>query len=751
MSAPRTVRSILRERPEAAIIVSLFALLATIYSLVTPIFEASDEISHYPVIQHIATTGRLPVQQPGVETLWEQEGSQPPLYYLLSVGLTFWIDTSDLEDIRWRNPHAKLGIPLDPDNKNMVIHTDAEAFPWHGTVLAVHLIRFFSIILGTATVILIYRLARTIWPEARWVAALAAALAAFNPMFLFISGSVNNDNLTILLSTWTLLLCVRIIQSGFTRTRAVTLAVVLALATITKISGLTLLPLVGLVLAIRAWRANEWRQAIYTGLGIGAAWLLLGSWWYIRNIMLYGELLGLNTHVAIAGGREIGLWALLQREWYGFWVSYWALFGAVNILADRVVYHFYALLAALTAAGLGWWVYRQIRTRSWEEMLLPGLLGMQVVVVLVGVIRWTMTTYASQGRLMFPAIGALSALSALGLLSGLPEKLRAGAFGVVSAPLLLIAVIAPFRYIRPTYTPPTPLAAVPERANPVNAFFGDLELVAIETESVTVEEGGRIPITLYWRATRPIEEGYSIYLHALGRGAEEIGKIDTLPGAGLLATTQMEPGAIIPDSYSLELDSSFEAPTRLRVLIGAWIPETDEIIHPTNAAGEDLGSIIAEAGVAYPGDAAQCASTSGDPPIAQIGGFAALSANYADRSTSPGEAVELHVTWDRIGETPADWTVFVHVVDEEGQLAAQADHQPLGGDYPTSLWRRPCPVEDTFTLQLPDNLPAGEYDILLGMYDASQADYPRAPASNMDGEPLPNAAIPLGRIEVRAR
>ncbi len=115
------IRNAIRERPEAAIIVALFATLATIYSLVTPIFEASDEISHYPVIQHITTTGRLPVQQPGVETLWEQEGSQPPLYYLLGAGLTYWIDTSDLEEVRWRNAHAKLGIHTDPDTKGKIV------------------------------------------------------------------------------------------------------------------------------------------------------------------------------------------------------------------------------------------------------------------------------------------------------------------------------------------------------------------------------------------------------------------------------------------------------------------------------------------------------------------------------------------------------------------------------------------------------------------------------------------------------
>ena len=64
-------------------ILAAYLLLATTYSVATPIFEASDEVSHYAVVQHISNMGTLPVQQPGVRTAWEQEGSQPPLYYLL--------------------------------------------------------------------------------------------------------------------------------------------------------------------------------------------------------------------------------------------------------------------------------------------------------------------------------------------------------------------------------------------------------------------------------------------------------------------------------------------------------------------------------------------------------------------------------------------------------------------------------------------------------------------------------------------
>ena len=76
-----------------------FVVLSLIYAWTTPIFEASDELWHFGVIQHIANTGELPVQVPGVETPWEQEGSQPPLYYFLVAGL-LWVFPAGLL-IRW--------------------------------------------------------------------------------------------------------------------------------------------------------------------------------------------------------------------------------------------------------------------------------------------------------------------------------------------------------------------------------------------------------------------------------------------------------------------------------------------------------------------------------------------------------------------------------------------------------------------------------------------------------------------------
>lgn len=749
------MKKTLREHTGAVIVLVLFVVLGTTYSLVTPLFEASDEISHYPVVQHIATTGTLPIQRPGVETLWEQEGSQPPLYYLLSAALTFWIDTSDLRTVRWRNPHAKLGIPLDPDNKNMVIHTQAEAFPWRGTVLAMHLIRFFSVALGTGSVALTYHLIRTIWPEEKQVALLGMALVAFNPMFLFITGSVNNDNLMVLLGTWLLVLVARIVKEGLTFRRSVTLSVVTALATLTKISGLTLIPLVGLALLIHALKTRQWKQVLLTGLGLIVAWLVLAGWWYARNLILYNELLGTNTHIAIVGGRQIGLWEL-RREWYGFWVSYWALFGAVDILADQEAYLFYAAISWLAVGGLIWWVVRTIMRKTWGELLLPALLALQVAITFAGVLRWTTITYASQGRLMFPVIGAISGLMAYGMLNWLPRSAwRMGGLALVAIPLLLIAIIAPFRYIAPTYALPPTISEIPPTATPVGVEFGGLELVAVETYNVTAQEGGRIPITLYWRANRPLEQNYSLYLHALGRGYEEIGKIDSYPGAGALPTTLMQPGVIIRDTYSIRLEEDFPAPTIVRVAVGVglWQPDLYVILRGNGPDGQPLdGDVVVEAGVAYPRDRTDCTGVipTGTPQQADFGGFARLWANPLNGSYHAGDIVPVTLYWDRLADTPLNWTVFVHLVRNDKQPIAQGDGPPINGDYPTSLWRESCQVEDTHFLQLPAELPAGDYSILVGLYDATNPAYGRAPATSADGSPYPDNAVPLGNIHVEA-
>ena len=88
--------------------------------------EASDELWHYPMVKYLADHRALPVQEPGVETAWRQEGSQPPLYYALAAALTAWIDTSDLDEVRRLNPHADNGKITEDGNINLIVHAPGD-------------------------------------------------------------------------------------------------------------------------------------------------------------------------------------------------------------------------------------------------------------------------------------------------------------------------------------------------------------------------------------------------------------------------------------------------------------------------------------------------------------------------------------------------------------------------------------------------------------------------------------------------
>ena len=162
---------LVREHRAITLILIGFIVLGTVYSVATPLFEASDELWHHPFVKHLADGGGLPVQDPRIEQPWRQEGSQPPLYYALGALATFWIDTSDFTEVRWLNPHADIGVETTDGNLNMVVHSERESFPYRGTALAVHIVRFLSVLMGAVTVLCTYLIALEGFPEQKTLAA----------------------------------------------------------------------------------------------------------------------------------------------------------------------------------------------------------------------------------------------------------------------------------------------------------------------------------------------------------------------------------------------------------------------------------------------------------------------------------------------------------------------------------------------------------------------------------------------------
>ncbi len=63
-----------------------------------------------------------------------------------------------------------------------------------------------------------------------------------------------------------------------------------------------------------------------------------------------------------------------------------------------------------------------------------------------------------------------------------------------------------------------------------------------------------------------------------------------------------------------------------------------------------------------------------------------------------------------------DYTVFVHILDEEQRIWGQEDIGPVHGTYPTSQWKEGEIIEDIHSVRLSYEAPPGEYQIEVGLY-----------------------------------
>jgi hypothetical protein len=110
-----------------------------------------------------------------------------------------------------------------------------------------------------------------------------------------------------------------------------------------------------------------------------------------------------------------------------------------------------------------------------------------------------------------------------------------------------------------------------------------------------------------------------------------------------------------------------------------------------------------------------------------------------------GETLRPRLYWQAQAPMDKDYTVFVQLLDEGGDLRAQQDCQPQRGDYPTSLWRRGEVIWDGHEILLPPDLPAGTYRLVAGMYLLESME--RLPVFDETGRRLSDDLIPLGEIQ----
>ncbi len=689
----------------------MFFCIGLMYLYASPHFESPDSIHHVGMIKWIAEHGgALPVQSPDHDQLYKQEASQPPLYYLLMTPIWLAIDNSDLDDFYQPNPLANVGHPTRLGNRNRIFYRQPYPPDLQGTSLAIYIIRLATLGMGTVTIFALYQSARTIRPHATGFAVLAAALAAFNPQFLFISSSVSNDNLVTMLVSLIVWQTLIMLRDGFQTKRSLLLAFLIALATLAKLSGLSMVLLVALAGIWLAFRTRDLRGLIILAASMLIVWLVIASWWFLRNIILYQELFGTSAMIANFGGRHTTLSRLLIEEFEGFRRSYWGLFGWFSNFTNEIHYHLMDLLTLLSIAGLPVLVIRNRR----NPFVLTAFCFLAILVTIgtAMFVWWTLQTTATQGRLIFPFIAAISLLMAAGL-----SALRIPAW-LISLPMLAFCLIAPFLYIKPMYDHPPQLDRLPESAIQTFAQWEDVTLIGYEVPArQRWSAGDEIPIVLYWRPLAASDAPLSLFISLITSQGEAIATLDTFPGWGTLPTTWWDANSIYRDEYILRIPEDAKGYSSVQLHIG-WraFPQGSNLI-PGQANGGLPRAYTIPIG-AYTGPTPDAAIPTDAIPNGTVFG-ASLQLN-AFRFVK-GDTLELY--WQLLDEISGDWRVLAIVFAERFELEKpfdvlmQADRSP---QVPLAYLRVGETLRTVHAFDVPEGL-SGEHSIYIAWYNEQQA------------------------------
>lgn len=111
---------------------------------------------------------------------------------------------------------------------------------------------------------------------------------------------------------------------------------------------------------------------------------------------------------------------------------------------------------------------------------------------------------------------------------------------------------------------------------------------------------------------------------------------------------------------------------------------------------------------------------------------------------APGDVVPVTLFWEA-DAPPGRYKVFLHLMDDGGNLVAQNDAEPRGDLSPTFIWSVGERVTDRHGVYLPPDLPPGVYRLMAGMY---RVDTGERSSLTLDGEPAGDS-LELEEVVIR--
>ena len=430
-----------RSRRAVRIICGVWVALLLAWSVLLPTYRSADEVNHVSAAIALSETDSWPgfkrlfhVDQV-VDTL-EAAGyrAHPPR----GVGNYYPLPADGAEPRETRQPF------LHPGEAVTLLHVNGigQHPPGYYGLLAlvdralpadtpytttVWMFRLVSVLLMAPLPWLLAATARRLGADPPAVVVMAV-VPFLIPQLGALGGAVNNDNLLIVACAVVAWLSTRIATGDLSGRTAVGAGLALAAALLAKAFGLVFVPVLVAAYLLAAVRARTWRVPAVRLLTAGSL-ALLGAWWWLRNVLVFGQLQPAGhlarLDVPLDPGSAVDDYLL--AAWNLIPMRFWA---TLSIKPGSPFPP--AVTSVLSIALLAAMVLFVVRRRSFLARRADALLLLAPFVLCAVVLvssTWELFLATGfprglQGRYLFAGISGVAAALGLGVMATVPVRSR---------------------------------------------------------------------------------------------------------------------------------------------------------------------------------------------------------------------------------------------------------------------------------------------------------------------------------------
>ncbi|MEL6150625.1 MAG: 6-pyruvoyl-tetrahydropterin synthase-related protein, partial [Chloroflexota bacterium] len=234
-------------------------------------------------------------------------------------------------------------------------------------------------------------------------------------------------------------------------------------------------------------------------------------------------------------------------------------------------------------------------------------------------------------------------------------------------------------------------------------FGDDIALMGYTLNDTVISQRETLPITLYWLPLRDlVDTHYRPIVQIVNLSVTEQWAVSQpfFPGGGFTSTYTTE--QFSSDPHDLRL-FDYAQPHAARIMVQMVDAETGEPLLLPDGSDRVLLDTFIHVDLPQP------------HVMKRLDYVFNNELSLRCRTITEGdETLEITLYWHAERPISADYTTFVHGLDDTGNIVEQADRPPIP-DYPTSLWRRGQTLETVYTLPANDDIEL----IAVGLYDES--------------------------------